>query len=226
MNAGVHNFGRAESCFPRKERRGYTVVELMVTIVIVSILAATIGTFLVKLLNIQEREREDAYIREALADICGAYADAMSVGSSFGMHTNLLTHAVDMKVNYRQETGGVSLETGKVVGVTQMISSLNTTNKTVDLSIYGFNQGGLVKKLQRKAKGDAALMPLLGDMVSCTIRPLNCNTEGGDGDGYLMNNAALGYLEVKAEYKVKNKAGAIEWKNAAAGRVVRLWNKE
>ena len=226
MKRGVHNSRLVGARLSRNGKHGYTIVELMVTIVIVSILAATVGTFFVKLLNIRESEREEAYIREKLADICGAYADAMSVGSSFGTRTNLLTHAMDMKVNYRQETGGVSLETGKVVGVTQMISSLNTTNKTVDLSLYGFNQGELVKKLQRMAKGDAALMPLLGDMVSCTIRPLNCNTGGVDGDGYLMNNAALGYLEVKAEYKVKNKTGETVWENATAGRVVRLWNKD
>ena len=226
MERGVHNCRLVGAHLSRNGEHGYAIVELMVTIVIVSILAATVGTFFVKLLNIQEREREEAYIREKLADICGAYADAMSVGSSFGTRTNLLAHAMDMKVNYRQETGGVSLETGKVVGVTQMISSLNTTNKTLDSSIYGFKQGEFVKKLQRMAKGDAALMPLLGDMVSCTIRPLNYDVEGLDGDGYLTNNAALGYLEVKAEYKVKNKTGESEWKNATAGRVVRLWNKE
>ena len=62
----------------QNRKRGYTVVELMVTIVIVAVLAATLGMFFVKLLRIQEREREEAYIRERLADICAAYADFVS----------------------------------------------------------------------------------------------------------------------------------------------------
>ena len=35
-------------------KRGYTVVELMVTIAIVTVLAATVGTFVVRLLTFQE----------------------------------------------------------------------------------------------------------------------------------------------------------------------------
>lgn len=210
----------------RYAKDGYTVVELMVTIVVVSVLAATVGMFFSKLLTIQEREREEAYIREKLTDICGAYADAMSIGSSFGTRTNFLTNAMDVKVNYRQETGGVSLETGMVTRVTQMISSIDTTNNIVDLNIYGFSQGNFVRKLQRKANGDAALIPLIGEVVSCTITPINYGASSLDGDGYSTNNAALGYLEVKARYKIKNDDGDLEEKTATAGRMVRLWNRE
>lgn len=209
----------------RYANSGYTIVELMVTIVIVSVLAATVGMFFSQLLTIQERDREEAYIREKLADVCGAYADAMSVGSSFGIlvGTNLLE---DVKVNYRQETGGVSLETGVVTRVAQLVSSIDVTNKTVDVNIKGFNQSDLVTKLQRKASGDALLIPLPGEMISCTITPLNHGATAQDGEGYWTNNAALGYLEVKARYTIKNDAGEYETKTATAGRVVRLWNRE
>ncbi len=223
----------------RKDSRlGYTVVELMVTIVIVAVLAATVGTFLVKLLTVQEKDREEAYIREKLADVCGAYADAMSIGSSFGTRTrtNLFDHAImDVKINYRHEAGGVSFETGVVTRVARVISSINemaspgnnTTNRTVEFKADGFEQGDFVRRLMRSANGDASLIPLLGNMVSCTIRPLNSIGDGGfDGDGFKTNSTALGYLEVKAEYKVKDATGKTVWKNVTVGRVVRLWNRE
>lgn len=210
----------------RYGRYGYTIVELMVTIVIVSVLATTVAIFLSKLLTIQERDREEAYIREKLADICGAYADAISVGMSFGTRTNFLSQAMDIKVNYRQETGGVSLETGRVTRVTQMLSSIDVTNRTVDLSFYGLNQGDVIRRLHRRSKGDASLIPLPGDMVSCTIMPLNYSAVAQDGEEYWTNNAALGWLEVKARFKVKNKVGESVLKCATAGRVVRLWNRQ
>ena len=210
----------------RYAQGGYTIIELMVTIVIASVLVATGGMFFSKLLTIQEQEREEAYFREKLVDICGAYADAMSVGSSFGTRTNLLTHTMDIKVNYRQETGGVSLETGMVTRVTQLVLSIDATNRTMDMNIYGFNQGNLVRKLHRRASGDASLIPLPGDMVSCTITPLNDGAAAQDIEGYLTNNVALGYLEIKARYKIKNEAGNFEERTATAGRVVRLWNKD
>ena len=203
----------------RYTNSGYTIVELMVTIVIVSVLAATVGVFISRLLTIQEREREEAYIREKLVDICGEYADAVSVGSCFGMRygTNLLE---EVKVNYRQETGGVSLETGIITRVTQLVSSIDVMNKTLDVDICGH------RRLRRKASGDALLIPLPGDMVSCTITPLNDGSAAQDGEGYWTNNAALAYLEVKARYTIKNDAGEYVTKTAKSERVVRLWNRE
>ena len=146
---------------------GYTIVELMVTIVIVSVLAATLGVFFVKLLNIQEREREEAYVREKLADICGEYADKLSIGSSI---INTSTNATIVK--YRQETGGVSLETGLVTRVAYLSSFLNSTNDTVDMGIFSFENQDLIRKIARRASGDAYLLPLTADMVSCTLTPL------------------------------------------------------
>lgn len=208
----------------QNRKRGYTVVELMVTIVIVAVLAATLGMFFVKLLRIQEREREEAYIRERLADICAAYADFVSVGSSFHTSTNSVNALTAVK--YRMETGGVSLETGLVTKVAYLTTMMNLTNRTVDLDIYSQDPEGLTRKFSRGMSGDAPLIPLLGDMVSCTITPLNhTKTEVGT-NGYETTDAALGWLQVSAKYEVKNDDGEKETKTATAGRVVRLWNRE
>ena len=206
-------------------RRGYTIVELMVTIVIVSVLAATVGVFFVKLLTLQERDREEAYIREKLVDICGLYADMMSVGSYIGTRTNIVAGSQDMRVFYRHETGGVSLETGVVTRVAQLTSSLNPTNGTLDVGIDAFESGELVRKLSRRTNGDASLIPLVGDLVSCTVVPFGAVGSAGS-DGFDVNNAALAYLEVAAKYKVKNDEGEFEVRTARAGRMVRLWNRE
>ena len=205
-------------------RWGYTVVELMVTIVIVAVLAATLGMFFVKLLRIQEREREEAYIRERLADICAAYADFVSVGSSFHTSTNSVNALTAVK--YRMETGGVSLETGRVTKVAYLTTMMNLTNRTVDLDIYSQGPEGLNRKFSRGMNGNAPLIPLLGDMVSCMITPLNYTKTEIATNGYETTDAALGWLQVSAKYEVKNDDGEKETKTATAGRVVRLWNRE
>lgn len=222
----------------RQTRCGYTIVELMVTIVIVSVLAASVGVFFVKLLNIQEHERDEAYVLEKLADICGEYADKLSIGSSI---INTSTNATVVK--YRQETGGVSLETGLVTHVAYLSSLLNSTNDTVDMNIFSIENRNLSRKIVRSASGDAHLMPLVGDMVSCTLTPLRTtalplNVEDmNDTDTSMCakmvphavfeaTDAALGWLQVTARYRVKNDRGELETKTATAGRVVRLWNRE
>lgn len=192
--------------------RGYTVVELMVTLVVVTILATTIGTFFVKLLTFQESEREDAYIREKITDICAAYADFMSVGSS------LSTNWQGMSVSYRQETGGVALETGIVYQVTSLDALLNTNNWTVDLFAYGRESGSNVLRLARNANGSAPLIPLVGDIVSCTITPIR--------DSKNQNLEALGKLRVEARYQARNRDGEQVTKITSSERIVRLWNRE
>lgn len=195
-------------------KRGYTVVELVVTIAIVTVLAATVGTFVVKLLTFQENEREDAYIREKLTDICAAYADFLSVGSA--VNTNLF----GMTVAYRQETGGVSFETGIVSRVTSLITSLNTNRWTVELNAYGSESGSNVLKLARTANGNAPLIAMRGDMpdiVTCALSPINALT---------IETAALGNLRVEANYRVKKKDGEYETRATCVERIVRLWNHE
>ena len=219
---------------------------MMVTILIVSVLAATVGTFFVKLLTIQEREREEAYVREKLSDICGAYADMLSVGSSIITSDNPSNQTAIVK--YRQETGGVSLETGLVTRVAYLTSVM--TNTVMDFDILSLVPGEeeidkkFLTRLTRRANGNAALIPLLADMVSCKLRPLGIIGSPVDKpmnelDDYLsrqkaqredldfkMTDAALGWLEVKARYEIKDDAGELVSKTVTVERVVRLWNKE
>ena len=214
MKIGASGIRLPETAIHWNGKRGYTVIELMVTIIIVTVLAATVGMFFVKLLTIQENEREEAYIREKLTDICGAYADDLSVGRSFSRsnHTEIVT--------YRQESGGVSLETGRVTRVAFL--SLSLTNREVRLDISGFVQREIVRKNSRGVRGDASLIPLVGDMVSFRITPLKGNSTV-DGDSW-TSDAALGWLEATARYRIEGDDGNIIEKPVTVGRVVRLWN--
>ena len=119
---------------PSRCRWGYTLVELMATITIVAVLAATVGMFFARLLSLQEREREEAYIRERLAEVCGVLADDLSVAASFG--TRIRPVEQDIIVAYREETGGVSLETGRVSRVAQLVLTTSATNRAAALNVY------------------------------------------------------------------------------------------
>ena len=195
---------------------GYTIVELFVTIAIVAVLTATVGVFIVKLLGIEEREREDAYVREKLADVCAIIADYMSIGSVFCMSNGCVS------VDYRWETGGVSLETGLVTRVARIESSVHPTNRTVNIDISGFVQNELVRKHSCVANGNAELIPLAGDITRFTLVPLNSNI--WEENGVQSSDGALGFLEVEARYRAKDDNGGYVWKSATAGRMVRLWN--
>ncbi len=203
--------------------KGYTIVELMTTMVITAVLAVLCGVYFANLLSIQEREREEAYIREKLVDACGAYADFLSIGST--VSTGIVASNSEIMVAYRQETGGVSLETGLVTRVAYLSALTNPTNRTMDMNVSGFENGCLVQKLSRRASGDAPLIPLVGDMTSCQLIPLNYSNSF-DNAGFRTTDAPLGYLLLTAHYRVKNDEGEWEQKTATAERVVRLWNHE
>lgn len=223
-------------------RIGYTAVELMVTIVLVSVLAAVVGTFFVKLLGIQERDREEAYIREKLADICALYADQISIGSYFSAGTNQVDQASIVK--YRQETGGVSFETGVVTRVAYLKAAVNRYNKNglknLDVTVYSTESSTnlvfvselgswVCQKRTTSVTGDAYLFPLTAEMIGCTVRPLNFtpgNTTNDVNTGWRTTDAVLGYLEVSARYITENDFGEEEAKIVTAGRLVRLWNRE
>ncbi len=206
-------------------RRGYTIVELMVTIVIVACLTAVVGHFFVKLLRIQENEREEAYVREKLVEICGNYADALSVGAAFS-YTNSFTGLPVVK--YRLEAGGVSLETGTVTRVAYLASAL--TNGIVDVNVYGYEQDRLANKLERTSNGTALLMPLVSTLVRCTLTPLNNVEWKAENDpllaGFQTADTSLGNLQVAATYQVEDENGDPIEKTVTVERVVRLWNRE
>lgn len=209
--------------------RGFTINELMVTVLIVSILATTLGVFFVKLLTIQEQEREEGYIRERLADICGEYADFMSVGSSVGINDR------GFAVKYRRETGGVSLETGRVTraaylqGFNTTVYSAAEERRSLDLRVLG---GDLQRKFARNIMGEAALIPFDGSIkIESSITPIGAKAPAQMDEAdtnlvdFAMSDAALGYLRVTAEYQIKDH-GTNAARTVSAGRIVRLWNHE
>lgn len=208
---------------PANRIQGYTIIELMVTMVLVSALAAFGGMFVVKLLTLQEQNREEAYIRERLVDICGVYADHLSIGSS--VSNNLSSHQW-FDVKYRQETGGVSLETGRVSHVAflkctqQSYTILNKSYTNVIAST--FDGDGVPLKLSNEFWGSDTPLMTVKDLrindnpvnLRCRIDPLNDP----------MGGTAIWKLQVRADYAVKNEDGDFIFTNAAVERIVRLWN--
>lgn len=213
----------------RSDAHGFTIIELMVTIVIVSVLAATAGTFFMKLLTLQEKERESAYIRERLVDICEICADALSIGTSISNIVDSVNPGFE--ATYRYETGGVSLEAGRVSRVAKMQVRMKTSqtlnNKactTLDLGVKAVESGRENLMFSRNLRADnTPLIPFPHFKVkdnlvklSYTMTPLNENAA----------NAALWNLNVIAQYEVKNRMGEFVLTNVVAERVVRLWNHE
>lgn len=227
----------------REARLGFTVIELMTTLAIVAVLATTAGVLFSKLLAIRERDREEGYVREKLAEVCGSYADLLSIGSSI-----IVTSTNAVIVKYRQETGGVSFETGMVTRVAYLAASLNVTNRTADLGVYTLNPGEtdldrvISRSVDRRADGNAMFIPQTGDIVYCTLTPLMTSTavakhEMEERDQRLCANmvpgavfdetgSALGLLEVRARYRIEDKDGRLVDRFVTAERVVRLWNRE
>lgn len=204
-------------------RRGFTIIELMVTVVITAILATTLGTFVVKLLTLREKDREEAYIREKLVDICGIYADSLSLGSSVA--TNFNSHG--FCVSYRQETGGVSLETGRVSRLVKLISDEKVyhiwNNSCTNLTMETFSGNGEQLQFSPEFSGDDTPLMTAKDLkldgnpvnLNCTINPLDS----------IGSSGALWNLRVRADYKVKDDLGNFVLTNATVERVVRLWNR-
>ena len=203
---------------------GYTVVEALMTIAIVTVLSATVGVFFARMLKIEEHDREEAYIREKLSDICAAYADFISVGTTFSVSTNGVNPETIVK--YRQETGGVSLETGVVTRAAYLSTSFNRTNRVVRLGVYSREPAGLECKFERDLDGTAPLMPIAGEMVDLALRPLNSSEREQDADfsGFETSDAQLAYLEARALYVTEDDEGP-RTNVVSAGRVVRLWNR-
>lgn len=226
-------------------RCGYTVFELVVTVLIVTVLATSIGVGFVKLLSLQERDREEAYIREKLSDLCAVYADFASIGSTFSVSSSREANIV----SYRPETGGMSFETGRVSHVAYLTTA--ATNGTIDLNVYSFVNGtnvtsrmfsnsknGIVSKWTRFLHGDASLLTVPSGQldvrnVQYTITPLGVN--GTDANGApderfvgfnVYSNAVVGNLKATAWYTYRNSKKELVLTNATVERLVRLWNHE
>lgn len=224
--------------------KGYTVFELIVTVLIVVVLAATIGMFFTNLLTIQEQDREEAYVREKLADLCAIYADFASIGSSFSISSNSNANIV----SYRLETGGISFETGRVSRVAYFTTA--TTNRAMNVDVYSLQhdgrslifqneKAGLTSRWDRVLSGDVSLLiqptgKLDVKSVTCTITPLGIppsdHVYGVPDENFVnFNNytdTCIGNLKVEAWYTYKNSRRELVLTNVAAERLVRLWNHD
>lgn len=196
---------------------GFTIVELMVTLVVVALFAVGLGVFVSKMLTFQENEREEAYIRENLVDVCGAYADFMSVGSSISA---IMGSTGLYGVDYRKETGGVSLETGIVSHVTAITSAWSVVRhigdkpySKLDINAYGIDEfGQSTNKLHRNAESFSSLIPIKGTNY---VARFNFVPTGRSG---------LVKLEIAVEHGVKIKNGMVTNAITRVERIVRLWN--
>lgn len=201
-------------------KHGYTLVELMVTVVIVAVLAATLGIFLINLLTLQEQDREEAYIRERLVDICGIYADYLSVG----LTVSNTVGSANFDVKYPEETSGISFETGRVIRVAMLRSSAKLYDADRNLCIDTFDVRGVPRNLSNEFRGDD--IPLMTAVdLNINDRPvlLRCWIDSLNGP---IESAAIGNLHVRADYWVKRDNGFLVPTNAIAERIVRLWNHE
>lgn len=201
-------------------RRGMTLIELLVTMLIVTIVSVMFGFYFVKLLNIHEDEREMGYVRERLVDICAAYADYLSIASSI---RNITDYSFD--ADYRQETGGVSLETGRVSRVTHLNTYLDSSAGRMELNIGRIVTNEFVSGFSRKLRGDALLMNMTNDLVlvrRAGIPEAMLTRLNGTSD----ETASLFYLMVSARCKCEDDNGNAKYRYVTAGRIVRLWNKE
>ena len=99
--------------------------------------------------------------------------------------------------------------------MTSLISDV--TNGMVKLNVYGLELEESILKYVRQANGNADLIPQVGNIVSCTVTPINATD---------WQSAALGNLRIEARYQVRNGDGNIEIKATRVERIVRLWNHE
>jgi hypothetical protein len=147
-------------------KRGFTVVELCVTILIVAILCVLLGGAFVRLLRLHESNREEGYMREKLTFICGEVADHLSMAKSIIAVSN--QYGIILKGGFRMEMEGVSYETGKVVKVNGLyLSGTNGTfNVKIDTADDRYNGS-----IRQTLDADGMLMNVLAKIVEFRIDP-------------------------------------------------------
>lgn len=102
------------------QRRGATMIELMVVCSIVVIAAVGLSVGLIKLCNIEDETRDKAFIRERMCRMLSQYVDCICMAKTVN------TNADWLEISYRTETNGVSFETNFMKKV--ITSRLSLTN--------------------------------------------------------------------------------------------------
>lgn len=194
---------------------GVTLVEMLVTLLLVMIVAVGLSTAISAALSIEQRYREESDIRTALA-LQMDYAERyFSLATSI---TNQQTAA------FRQETDGISMETGhwnRVSGVT-----LSTTNNVLNFRITSNDSERHDAVADREFSADSMLRASLvqTNATRCTYARL-------EGDGTVRR------LVLKTDFleKVRTNtvAGTRMWlttvtrtNTISVERPIRMWNKD
>ena len=202
------------------DKRAFTIVELCVTMLVAAILSVAMGGVIVRLLRLHESDREEGYMREKLALICGEAADYLSMANSVVVDST--SHGMVLKGGFRMETDGVSYETGKVVKVSGLyLSGTNGTfNFAMDTADRRYESAGGTEGLFRKRQtldADGMLLDVLARIVEFRIDPPVVYGA--------TNFLPLHVLTVSATnnyYDIVGNTNAVRWVTSKRG--FRLWN--
>ena len=187
---------------------GFTLVELLITMLITTIVAAVFGLGVVRLLRLEESNRQEGYIRERLTMITSTYADYLSMGSKL-WPVNFPNNVKGYSTEFRTETGGVSFETGKVTRVVGMTSSVSNGLFNIGINTAGEMFNGF---LEKHISGAAELLPVLSLITDVSIYP---------------EDGAVRMLSITASNTVYNvKSNQYEPRQIVSRRLFRLWNSK
>lgn len=194
---------------------------MMICIVLVVILAVSIGPSAVKLLRVHESSRQEGFIREKLSMLASRYADWLSLSESV---VATAENGVDViHAYYPDEMEGVSFETNNICKVT-------ACHSVVSNEIVQSGQGARVvrrwhvwfdTKDSRFPDGkrdltfdcDALLEHAEAGILDVYVTPLNVP---------IVNYCQLSILATNRFWNAKHDSYSI--KTVSTERLVRLWN--
>ena len=204
-------------------RKGFTVIELMITILIVVILTVSFGGALSGLLCLHEKDREEGYMREKLAYICGEFADYFSLADKVGRFMDENGKAV-YAAGFRMEADGVSYETGKVVKVSNIYVSatngiFNVAMRNADARYRRAGDSDDVFYKRQEMSSDGMLYEVMSKITVFSIDPLPIDGMWHTNQYYMLTVAATnGYFDIRGA------TNAI--RTVVSRRAFRLWNAE
>lgn len=197
-------------CKDNAVKFGFTIGEMLITMLITTIVATLFALGISRLLKVEESNRQEGYIRERLTMITSSYADYLSMGSSLALAEGP-NHTKVYQTYFPMETGGVSFETGKVVRVVGMATSVSNGLFNVCMNTAGRDSPDV---LEKHVSGAAELVPVLAMITDVMITSST-------------NAPAVGMVSIVASNTVYNvKRNRYEPKLIVSKRLFRLWNSK
>ncbi len=133
---------------------GHTLVELLVVVLMTVILAMGLSKAVSAALALEQNYREEAEVRTRLSAYAAFYEKNISLAASVITNAEVVwTNFVDgakvvvtnhdgVGTSYRMETGGVSLEAGRIIRVSSWTGVVITNGNTYEVLISGDPQRG------------------------------------------------------------------------------------